>query len=92
MSSMRRSPRPRISTSSLCGVARHVSARKRRNARPKGECRNGHSFSRGQEIGGGILRFVCSTCGGVSIDVTGADLPSTRGSLFESLDGVLGRS
>ncbi|HVR32708.1 MAG TPA: hypothetical protein VMS74_08360 [Acidimicrobiia bacterium] len=73
-------------------MARHVSTRKRRNARPKGECRNGHTYSRGQEIGGGILRFVCLACGGVSIDVTGADLPSTGGSLFEPSDGVLGRS
>lgn len=36
-----------------------------------------HHFGESRGIGGGIERRVCQTCGEVSIDLTGADEPTT---------------
>ncbi|HLF60214.1 MAG TPA: hypothetical protein VI980_03430 [Acidimicrobiia bacterium] len=39
------------------------------------ECRRGiHDYADGQHIGAGIMRRVCKTCAGVTIDLTGAQL------------------
>jgi hypothetical protein len=35
---------------------------------------------------------VCSVCGAVSIDITAADIPSSPGSLFETVEGTLERT
>lgn len=37
-------------------------------------CKKGiHNYGEGQAIGAGILRQVCSTCGDVTIDLTGVE-------------------
>lgn len=37
-------------------------------------CRKGrHTYGESQSVGGGIQRRVCTTCGEVSIDLTGAE-------------------
>lgn len=44
----------------------------------RSECRKGqHLFGLAQNIGAGITRQVCETCGEVSIDLTGVHEPST---------------
>ena len=73
-------------------MARHRMVNKRRTSRPTKACRASHLYGPGQAIGAGILRYICSDCGAVSIDITGADAPTSTGSLFESLEGVLGRT
>ncbi|HEX6301002.1 MAG TPA: hypothetical protein VF148_11100 [Acidimicrobiia bacterium] len=41
-------------------------------------CRKGrHLFGKAQNIGAGITRQVCETCGEVTIDLTGARVPTT---------------
>lgn len=46
-------------------------------------CRKGrHNYGEEQNVGAGILRRVCTTCGSVSIDLTKAHeltVPDTRG-------------
>ena len=73
-------------------MARHRSTRKHRFSRFKGECRGSHSYTAGQAIGAGIIRYVCSECWAVSIDITGAEMPTVTGSLFEAAEGTLGRT
>jgi hypothetical protein len=49
-------------------------------------------YGPGQQIGAGILRFLCTACGAVSIDLSGVDGLSAAGSLFEPAEGTLGRT
>ncbi|MGH3650051.1 MAG: hypothetical protein ACRDU9_05020 [Acidimicrobiia bacterium] len=44
----------------------------------RSSCRKGrHFFGESQNIGAGILRRVCETCGEVTIDLTGVDEVTT---------------
>lgn len=69
----------------------HLMARHRapRTTRPRGSCRTGHLYGPGQRVGGGILRYLCSICGSVSIDITGTDIPLETSSLFVTAEGTL---
>lgn len=72
---------------SLRRMPRHRAPRVPR--RPRGSCRTGHLYGTGQNVGGGILRYLCSICGSVSIDITGVDVPGETGSLFVASEGTL---
>ena len=71
-------------------MSRHRTPRAQRPQR--GTCRSGHSYGPGQRVGAGILRYLCSSCGSVSIDITGVDVPEEAGSLFVTAEGTLERS
>ena len=72
---------------SLRLMSRHRAPRVSR--RPRGSCRTGHVYGSGQHVGGGILRYLCSNCGAVSIDISGVDVPAEAGSLFVTAEGTL---
>lgn len=72
-------------------MARHRAPKFRRSRVPR-SCRSRHSYGSGQQIGAGIIRYVCSACGAVSIDLTQVDSVSTVGSLFEAAEGTLQRT
>ncbi|MFP5332365.1 MAG: hypothetical protein ACLGHX_08420 [Acidimicrobiia bacterium] len=73
-------------------MARHRASRFRLLRRAPKTCRTRHSYGPGQSIGAGIIRYVCSACGAVSIDLTQADTAPTIGSLFEASEGTLQRT
>lgn len=68
-------------------MSRHRAPRAKR--RQRGTCRADHHYGPGQRVGGGILRYLCSDCGSVSIDITGVDIPEETGSLFATAEGAL---
>lgn len=73
-------------------MARHRSASSRRRSKSRTPCRESHSYGAGQEVGAGIVRYVCALCGAVSIDITRSDTLVSPGSLFESTEGTLERT
>lgn len=72
-------------------MARHRAPRLRRSNVPR-SCRTRHAYGSGQQIGAGIVRYVCSACGAVSIDLTQVDTVTAAGSLFEAAEGTLQRT
>lgn len=72
-------------------MARHRAPRFRRSRTPR-SCRSRHAYGSGQRIGAGIIRYVCTACGAVSIDLTQVDAMTTVGSLFEAAEGTLQRT
>lgn len=56
----------------------HLRPEDRRNRHSRSACKRGrHLYGEAQNIGGGIRRQVCETCGGVTIDLSGAE-PGTE--------------
>lgn len=56
----------------------HLRPEDRSAKKSKAACRKGrHYYGEAQNIGAGIVRRVCETCGEVTIDLTGADEVST---------------
>ncbi|HET8740036.1 MAG TPA: hypothetical protein VFO17_09920 [Acidimicrobiia bacterium] len=52
----------------------HLRPEDRSSKRSRAACRKGrHDYGDGQNIGAGIVRQVCQTCGEVTIDLTGAE-------------------
>lgn len=72
-------------------MARHRAPRFRRSGGPR-SCRSRHRYGSGQQIGAGMIRYVCFACGAVSIDLTQVEAVTAVGSLFESAEGTLLRT
>lgn len=56
----------------------HLRPEDRSEKTSRAACRRGrHYYGASQNIGGGIVRRVCETCGEVTIDLTGVDAVTT---------------
>ena len=56
----------------------HLRPEDRSERHKRSACRKGrHLYGRAQNIGAGIVRQVCETCGEVTIDLTGANEQTT---------------
>ncbi|HJQ76666.1 MAG TPA: hypothetical protein VJ948_05320 [Acidimicrobiia bacterium] len=55
----------------------HLRPEDRKSRHSRSACKRGrHHYGEAQSIGGGIRRQVCETCGGVTIDLSGAEPPA----------------
>ena len=62
------------SRSSLTGRVSHLRPEDKIQKHRRSDCRKGrHDYGEAQNVGAGIRRQVCTECGEVTIDLTGAD-------------------